>query len=133
MEFISAVINENGRVSCYAIDNDINNGIKIDIENIEQSEYLKQYINAYKLVDGILTFSNEEKETIDEENKMRELRKKRKPLLQAFDIWSSNVAVDIETSSEEIKAWRLQVLDLNEDAMNMPPQKIMYYLYSREG
>lgn len=64
--------------------------------------------------------------------KKEELRLKREPLLTAFDKYKSNVFYGIEEETQEQKTniltWYGKVLDLNEEAINNPPEKIKYYL-----
>ncbi len=60
------------------------------------------------------------------------LRSKRKPLLNAFDIHKTNISYGVETETEEereiIVNWYHLVLDLNEEAINNPPQGIKRHL-----
>lgn len=59
------------------------------------------------------------------------LRNKRKLLFKAFDIYKENVAygLDVETEQEheDIKKWYLACLELDENAINNPPEKIIRY------
>lgn len=60
------------------------------------------------------------------------IRQLRKPLLEAFDIYKSNVTygVEVETEEEhlEIMAWYQQLLNLNTQAVDNIPTKIQRYL-----
>ena len=59
------------------------------------------------------------------------LRNKRKLLFKAFDIYKENVAygLDVETEQEheDIKNWYLACLELDENAIENPPAKIIRY------
>lgn len=79
---------------------------------------------AYEFVD------NELKLTIDKELRKDYLRKKREPLLIAFDKYKTNVSYGLiqETNHEEMKKWYLSILDLDEDSINNVPTCIKYYL-----
>jgi hypothetical protein len=60
------------------------------------------------------------------------IRQLRKPLLEAFDIYKSNIAYGVETETElekaEIMAWYNDLLDKKETALSLVPQKIKRYL-----
>lgn len=62
--------------------------------------------------------------------KLEELRALRTPLLQAFDIYKSNVNYGIETDNnrEEIIAWYNAILDLDKNAIYNPPIEIRRYM-----
>lgn len=64
--------------------------------------------------------------------KLDELRTKRKPLLQAFDCYKTNVNYGIENETEEQKLlileWYNAILNLNEQAISNVPEKIQYYM-----
>ena len=64
------------------------------------------------------------------EQRIEELRQLRTPLLQAFDIYKSNVNYGIETdnSREEIIMWYKAILDLDEKAISNPPIEIRRYM-----
>ena len=59
------------------------------------------------------------------------LRKKREPLLKAFDVYKSNIEYGIETETEEqhetILAWYKKALALDESALNNVPSMIAKY------
>lgn len=59
-----------------------------------------------------------------------ELREKRESILEAFDIYKSNVSYGIEQeeNKEEIINWYQNLLDLNEIAFNTIPIKIKKYI-----
>lgn len=64
--------------------------------------------------------------------KLEELRAKREPLLIAFDKYKSNVNYGVEFESEEereqIIAWYRLLLELNEFAFEIVPERVKYYL-----
>jgi hypothetical protein len=66
------------------------------------------------------------------ERNVNELRIKREPLLKAFDIYKSNLIVGAISLSDEAKQqvinWYNLILDLNEGAINNPPDVISKYL-----
>lgn len=64
------------------------------------------------------------------EQKKEELRLRREPLLQAFDIYKSNVSYGIEADANRIKiiTWYNSILDLDEKAISNPPQEIRRYM-----
>ena len=68
----------------------------------------------------------------DTEEYRNHLRQKRKPLLQAFDIHKTNVfyGICIETEQErkEILDWYYRLLDLDETAIDNPPEHIRRHL-----
>lgn len=74
-----------------------------------------------------------------EELKERELfilRSKRKTLLRAYDIYKINFYYGIEvvdtleakTAKEMIDDWYKKILNLDESAINNPPERIKYYM-----
>ena len=60
------------------------------------------------------------------------IRQLRKPLLEAFDIYKTNIAYGIEVETDEEKehilAWYNNLLDKNVDALRNIPNKILRYL-----
>ena len=60
------------------------------------------------------------------------LRKQRARLFKAFDIYKTNVKYGIEQESEEqhteIIVWYQKCLDLDYEAINNPPEKVVRYL-----
>jgi hypothetical protein len=60
------------------------------------------------------------------------IRQLRKPLLEAFDIYKSNVVYGVDTETEfekaEIMAWYQDLLDKKENALRNVPLKIQRYL-----
>lgn len=64
----------------------------------------------------------------NEEMKKARLRRKRKPLLEAFDKWEKAVLRFREEDSKEIMTWYQSILDLKEETFNNVPERIKYYL-----
>lgn len=65
------------------------------------------------------------------ETKLENLRSKREGLLTAFDKYKSNVLIGIEKDiemSEEVLNWYKAILDLDEESINNPPERIQYYM-----
>jgi hypothetical protein len=94
-----------------------------DIKSDDVFEYFDQkYVNGEFISDTELI----------EENKKNNLRDKRASLLEAFDRYKTNLIIKaIEISDEEqaeIIAWYHSVLDLDENSINNPPEKITYYI-----
>lgn len=60
------------------------------------------------------------------------IRQLRKPLLEAFDIYKTNIAYGIEVETDEEKerilAWYNNLLDKNVEALRNIPNKILRYL-----
>lgn len=90
---------------------------KIDIVNNE-------VVISYTLKDGW-----EEKQ---QQCKLKQLRNKRKPLLEAFDKYKTNVLYGITyenaTTKLSITSWYNDLLDLKETAFTNVPSEIKYYL-----
>lgn len=67
-----------------------------------------------------------------QQEKNKELRRLREPLLIAFDKYKSNVNYGVEFESEEqrekIIAWYRLLLELNEFAFENVPDRVKYYL-----
>ena len=59
-------------------------------------------------------------------------RQIRKPLLEAFDIYKSNVYYGIVSETEEehaaVLAWYRKLLDLDDDSLKVVPDEIARYL-----
>ncbi len=59
-------------------------------------------------------------------------RQLRKPLLEAFDIYKSNVYYGVVSETEEehaaVLAWYRSLLNLEEDALTVVPDGIMQYV-----
>lgn len=60
------------------------------------------------------------------------IRQLRKPLLEAFDVYKSNIAYGVETETESerliIMTWYKKLLDKDKTALVNIPQKIQRYL-----
>lgn len=74
----------------------------------------------------------QEQEIKSQQRALNLLRQKRKPLLNAFDIYKSNVSYGVieETGEEhnQITAWYQSILDLDETALDNVPNSIKRYL-----
>lgn len=85
---------------------------------------------------GVYKVDDEGKFYIDEElvaeHNLNMLRDKREPLLKAFDIYKSNLIVGGISLSDEEKQqvidWYHLILDLDEGAIDNPPDVISKYL-----
>lgn len=64
----------------------------------------------------------------DPEEIKKELREKRKPLLNAFDKWEKGVLRGREQDKEFIMEWYYDLLDLKEYAFENIPKQIKYYM-----
>lgn len=73
----------------------------------------------------VIPYDNTEDLRIAKEN---ELRAKRKPLLEAFDLWEKAVLRGREEDSTEVMDWYRSLLDLDEIAFENIPKEIKYYL-----
>ena len=62
--------------------------------------------------------------------RIEELRQLRTPLLQAFDIYKSNVNYGIEADDNRVKIlkWYKTILDLDKKAISNPPDEIRRYM-----
>lgn len=60
--------------------------------------------------------------------KQNKLRNKRKPLLEAFDLWEKAVLRGREADSAEVMTWYQALLDLEESAFDTIPSAVQYYL-----
>lgn len=77
--------------------------------------------------DNTLSFSFEER-ILSTEEKLNQLRAKRKILLLAFDKWEKAVLRGRATEDEAIMQWYYDLLDLKEEAFENIPERIKYYL-----
>lgn len=63
---------------------------------------------------------------------LNKLRTKREPLLKAFDIYKSNFIVGVlvisDEQSQEVNTWYNLILELDESAINNPPDVISRYI-----
>lgn len=100
--------------------------IEVDVETLELISNKEKY--CFDVENNcVIPYDNSEDLRIA---KLEELRALRKPLLQAFDIYKSNVSYGIETDNnrEEIIAWYNAILDLDENAIYNPPIEIRRYM-----
>ena len=102
-----------------------------DIQIVVTREELQAIKNKTKCFDVenncVIPYDNTE---YVEAKKIEELRQLRTPLLQAFDIYKSNVNYGIEADAnrEKIIVWYKAILDLYEDAIDNPPIEIRRYM-----
>lgn len=86
-------------------------------------------LSVYKVDDEENFYVDEE---LVKERQLDILRMKREPLLKAFDIYKSNLIVGAISLSDEEKQqvidWYHLILDLDEEAINNPPDVILKYL-----
>lgn len=94
----------------------------VDVEGIPGRE-------AYTEEEKILVFIPYTEEEI-RENKIKELRSKRKTLLEAFDKWEKAVLRGRELESDTIMQWYQDILDLKESAFEETniPERVKYYM-----
>ncbi len=83
-----------------------------------------------KVITRMITF--EDFNEINESEKANAFRQLRKPLLQAFDVYKSNIYYGIisETSKErsQVLTWYENLCDLKQSALTKIPEKIAKYL-----
>lgn len=98
-------------------------GDSIEMELPEDFNY--DYQGCYRFEDGEFIFDEEKAADYS----LNDLRAIRAPILQAFDIYKTNViyGIEQETNKEEILDWYQDVLDLKPEALeNVPPQVQKY-------
>lgn len=103
---------------------------KNKILNEEEYDLSKGYLD-YEELNGeriIVYYPFNEGQLLEQQ--IEELRTRREPLLQAFDVYKSNVNYGIETdfNRENILKWYKAILDLNEEAISNPPEEIRRYM-----
>lgn len=123
---------ENNRITGYQTFPIVENMLDIGEipEDLANGEYTLQNGKIVKV--GYTT----EKQKEIEEDRLNELRSKREPLLKAYDTYKINVLYGLENTStlsgENTKAtidkWYSLILDLDENSINNPPERIKYYL-----
>lgn len=84
-------------------------------------------INVTLNDDSTLTFEFVEI-PLTEEQILNQLRVKRKPLLEAFDLWEKAVLRGREEDDASIMLWYYDLLNLVESAFENIPDRIKYYL-----
>lgn len=102
-------------------------GIEMSLEEFDTLMCEQSKGKELKVVDGKVVAILP---TITDEEKLNILRAKREPLLQAFDIYKSNVNYGIEADANRTKIlkWYKAILDLDEEAINNPPDEIRRYM-----
>ena len=102
----------------------------IELDELESSKtYVSETGKAWKIINNELVLDVYDANIVDD-NYRQNLRSHRDSLFAAFDIYKTNVFYGIENDSDRqlIIEWYQRVLDLDEDAINNPPQKIARYL-----
>lgn len=77
--------------------------------------------------DNTLSFSFEDR-IFSNEEKLNQLRAKRKTLLEAFDLWEKAVLRGREEDDASIMVWYYDLLALSDAAFLNIPTRIQYYL-----
>lgn len=97
-------------------------------DDIDVSDEILDTLCYYRYIDGDFVKDPE----LEEEAKLNLLRMKREPLLAAFDIYKSNLiigAIDVtETEKSEVLEWYHAILDLDETAIQNPPDTVKRYV-----
>lgn len=96
------------------------------IELVLPQDFNIEKQSCYKIIDNEFIFDSEKEIDYDK----NELREKRESILEAFDIYKSNVnyGIEQEENKEDIINWYQNLLDLNEMAFNTIPIKIKKYM-----
>ena len=104
--------------------------IEISSENYDefQSKINQGYNYTVDVVNGQVVFSYQFDEAKILKAKQNKLRNKRKPLLEAFDLWEKAVLRGREADSAEVMTWYQALLDLKESAFDNIPSAVQYYL-----
>ena len=84
------------------------------------------YQGCYKFEDGEFVFDEEKAQDYS----LNDLRSERILILQAFDIYKTNVVYGIEeeTNKEEMMSWYKDILDLKREAFSRIPEQIKRYM-----
>lgn len=123
---------------CYLANEDYSDFINTH-EIVEISSLNEIIDGKTRVVDGVIDNSQDytkeyllQQEAKKEEERINYLRAKRSKLLTAFDKYKSNVyygiEVETETSKKAMITYYNKLLELNEEAINNPPERIRYYL-----
>lgn len=115
---------EKGRIFALTDEsNGLNNCVEIDL-----TEMQLENIFDHLYLNDVLIYDTEGVEL----KRVNALRDKRKVLLNAFDTYNINVTRGFIKENEEQKQaiveWYQSILDLDENAINNPPERIKYYL-----
>lgn len=103
----------------------LKNAIKMDLS----ADFKHEYQNCYRLENNTLVYDVSR----ENEYKNSELRAQRKDILNAFDIYKTNVSFGIEEIESDadkiiILAWYQDLLDLKESAFENIPEAIQKYM-----
>lgn len=122
--------NKKSNIVC-CTNKEVNKPELIPITEEEHNEYISKLKQRYTAswVDGKFVYTAHVK---TQEEILKELRKKRAPLLKAFDIYKSNVSygtvAETDSQHSKITTWYNAILNLDESAINNPPSEITRYL-----
>lgn len=105
---------------------------KFTYYTIPETDHMVEINDEYlPLIGKTKCFDVENQCVIDYDNSediKKELREKRKPLLEAFDKWEKAVLREREPDDEAIMRWFNNILDLKQTAFENIPERIQYYL-----
>ena len=102
----------------------------IELEELDASKsYLSEVGMAWRVENNELVLAVYDEELVDD-NRKSYLRSQRAILLIAFDIYKTNVFYGIENDENHdiVISWYKKVLDMEEEAINNPPEEILKYL-----
>lgn len=99
-------------------------GNSIETELPEGFNY--EYQGCYKYENGEFIYDEEKAK----DNSLNDLRAERVLILQAFDIYKTNViyGIEEETNKEEILSWYKDILDLKQEAFENIPEQVQKYM-----
>ena len=89
-------------------------------------DFKREYQSCYKYENEELIFDDLKSKDYD----LNDLRAIRAPILQAFDIYKTNViyGIEEETNKEEILLWYEDILDLKPEALENIPEQVKKYM-----
>lgn len=99
-------------------------GNSIELELPEDFNY--DYQGCYKYENNKLVYDEEK----SKDYSLNDLRAERVLILQAFDIYKTNViyGIEEETNKEEMLTWYKDILDLKSEAFNNIPEQVQRYM-----
>lgn len=99
---------------------------------IVKCPYGDAQLNDFIDDDDNIKFSEMKYQERKEAEKMDSLRSKRQPLLVAFDKYNMlvmrNIIIETNEQFKQIKGWYAKILDLDEAALQSPPEEIIKFL-----
>ena len=106
-------LNEQGFVTDFALVGEIEGGIETD--EPQDLDHFREHFSAYKLKEKLLTFDEEENETIENENTKQALRERRKTECFSYvnrgQLWYSALSIK---QIAELTAWYKAWLNVTE-------------------